>query len=256
MASLPPAVDALAERLEAAATGTTALPREDALARTLARQYPSDVGVLASYFLNYVALPDGAALALAANEPHAYVSGNLVECMAASDNVIRAGLTPKPRDTDALCASLTYAAGPPCLTPAVPVQEYVTRYAPPFDEFEVQRVALPPAAAASAEGAAPPPSTLLPPFPGPAIVLVTGGGAGATLTATATPLGEGDGLVKARTVARGDVIFVPAATPLALAGAGLTAWIATVNGRVFGGEEALVYVAPAEAAPAATAAVA
>lgn len=37
------------------------------------------------------------AIYLAANVPHAYVSGELVECMATSDNVIRAGLTPKLR---------------------------------------------------------------------------------------------------------------------------------------------------------------
>ncbi len=37
------------------------------------------------------------AVYLAANVPHAYVSGELVECMATSDNVIRAGLTPKLR---------------------------------------------------------------------------------------------------------------------------------------------------------------
>ena len=37
------------------------------------------------------------AIFLPANEPHAYVSGELVECMATSDNVIRAGLTPKLR---------------------------------------------------------------------------------------------------------------------------------------------------------------
>ena len=37
------------------------------------------------------------AIYLPANEPHAYVSGELVECMATSDNVIRAGLTPKLR---------------------------------------------------------------------------------------------------------------------------------------------------------------
>lgn len=44
-----------------------------------------------------VRLAPGEAIYLAANEPHAYVSGELVECMAASDNVIRAGLTPKFR---------------------------------------------------------------------------------------------------------------------------------------------------------------
>ena len=49
------------------------------------------------------------AIYLAANEPHAYLSGELVECMATSDNVVRAGLTPKLRDTEVLCSSLTYA---------------------------------------------------------------------------------------------------------------------------------------------------
>lgn len=44
-----------------------------------------------------VKLGSGEAIYLAANEPHAYVAGELVECMAASDNVIRAGLTPKFR---------------------------------------------------------------------------------------------------------------------------------------------------------------
>lgn len=39
----------------------------------------------------------GEAIYLAANEPHAYVAGELVEVMATSDNVIRAGLTPKFR---------------------------------------------------------------------------------------------------------------------------------------------------------------
>lgn len=223
------AVDELVARLTQAKEEGKNLVDHDTLALTLASQYPRDVGVLASYFLNYVRLQDGQALALAANEPHAYVSGTLVECMAASDNVIRAGLTPKPRDTDALCASLTYGSGVPVLTPGVPVQEYVTRYAPPFDEFEVQRLALPSSPAS--------PSTLLPPFPGPSILLVTGGAG--SLTATATPLAGVDGLEAERSVSRGDVIFLPAATPLSASGAGLTAWIATVNGRVFGADDTL-----------------
>ena len=37
------------------------------------------------------------AIYLGANVPHAYISGQIVECMATSDNVIRAGLTPKLR---------------------------------------------------------------------------------------------------------------------------------------------------------------
>lgn len=60
-----------------------------------------------------ISLKAGQAIYLAANEPHAYVSGELVECMATSDNVIRAGLTPKFRDTAVLCESLTYSQGLP-----------------------------------------------------------------------------------------------------------------------------------------------
>ena len=44
-----------------------------------------------------VPCPCAQAIYLAANVPHAYISGELVECMATSDNVIRAGLTPKLR---------------------------------------------------------------------------------------------------------------------------------------------------------------
>lgn len=60
-----------------------------------------------------IALPAGSAIYLPANEPHAYVSGELMEAMASSDNVIRAGLTPKFRDTEVLCESLTYTMGKP-----------------------------------------------------------------------------------------------------------------------------------------------
>ena len=57
-------------------------------------------------------LKPGQAIYLPANVPHAYLDGEIVECMAASDNVIRAGLTPKFKDTRVLCSSLTYEQGP------------------------------------------------------------------------------------------------------------------------------------------------
>lgn len=46
------------------------------------------------------------------------LQGELVECMAASDNVIRAGLTPKFKHAEVLCASLTYETGE-CAIPGV-----------------------------------------------------------------------------------------------------------------------------------------
>ena len=41
-------------------------------------------------------------------EPHAYIKGELVECMMNSDNVVRCGLTPKPKDTETLYQMLFY----------------------------------------------------------------------------------------------------------------------------------------------------
>ena len=68
----------------------------------LEQQYPGDVGVLAAFLMNFVTLNPGEALCLGANELHAYVSGDCIECMATSDNVVRAGLTPKKRDVKTL----------------------------------------------------------------------------------------------------------------------------------------------------------
>ena len=55
----------------------------------------------------------GEAIFLPAGEPHAYLKGDCVEAMACSDNVVRAGLTPKFKDVDVLCDMLSYGMGPP-----------------------------------------------------------------------------------------------------------------------------------------------
>lgn len=81
---------------------------KEQLVLSLEQQYPGDVGVLSAFFFNYVKLNPGEALYIGANEPHAYLSGECVECMATSDNVIRAGLTPKYKDVQTLCSMLTY----------------------------------------------------------------------------------------------------------------------------------------------------
>ena len=52
-------------------------------------------------------LKKGESIVILPNEPHAYIYGDLVECMANSDNVIRGGLTPKFKDTETL-VSVSY----------------------------------------------------------------------------------------------------------------------------------------------------
>ncbi|KAG5052332.1 hypothetical protein JHK87_004530 [Glycine soja] len=84
------------------------LTDKEQLVLWLEKQYPSDVGVIADFFVNHVKLAPDEALFLGANEPHAYICGECIECMATSDNVVRAGLTPKHRDVQTLCSMLTY----------------------------------------------------------------------------------------------------------------------------------------------------
>eukprot|EP01132_Coremiostelium_polycephalum_P005247 gene5247-6530_t len=111
----------------------------DRLVIKLYEQYPKDVGVFFAYILNYMVLNPGDALFLAAGEPHAYISGDCVECMAPSDNVVRAGLTPKFKDVDTLADMLTYSTGiPPLVKPLVSSDGSHFVYQPPVDEFQVE----------------------------------------------------------------------------------------------------------------------
>jgi mannose-6-phosphate isomerase len=71
---------------------------------------------------------------------------DIIECMANSDNVIRAGLTPKLRDIPNLVNTLTYVAAPASHHAVKPqsFQDTVTStlYDPPISEFSVVSVTL------------------------------------------------------------------------------------------------------------------
>jgi len=68
------------------------------LVETLLGQYPDDTGALVALMLNEVVLAPGEAIYLPAGNMHAYLSGLGFEVMAASDNVLRSGLTSKHVD--------------------------------------------------------------------------------------------------------------------------------------------------------------
>jgi mannose-6-phosphate isomerase len=61
----------------------------------LAKQHPGDIGLFTPLMLNVITLQPGEAMFLYACTPHAYLKGTGLEIMANSDNVLRAGLTPK-----------------------------------------------------------------------------------------------------------------------------------------------------------------
>lgn len=88
--------------------------------RSLAEAYPGDPGVVLSLLLNRVRLARGEVLYLPAGNIHAYLAGTGVELMAASDNVLRGGLTPKHIDVPELVSVLEFS---PLPVPYLPAEE-------------------------------------------------------------------------------------------------------------------------------------
>jgi mannose-6-phosphate isomerase len=78
------------------------------LAADLAARYPGDPGVLVALLLNHVRLQPGEAIWMPAGNLHAYLRGAGIELMAASDNVLRGGLTPKRVDVAELLRVLRF----------------------------------------------------------------------------------------------------------------------------------------------------
>ena len=64
----------------------------------------------------------------------------LLECMACSDNVVRAGLTPKLKDVPTLVNMLTYKSQVPDVNPGYMVDDCTIRYEPPVADFCVEVV--------------------------------------------------------------------------------------------------------------------
>lgn len=142
-------------------------------------QFPNDIGLFVSYFLNYVQLEIGEAMFLKADDIHAYLSGDIIECMASSDNVVRAGFTPKFKDVGTLTSMLTYNYAPieeQKMTPtdysfcklnssAYTSQSTAMLYDPPIEEFAVVRTSL------NSAGS----KVSFEPIDGPSIIICTAG---------------------------------------------------------------------------------
>ncbi|MGX5055295.1 mannose-6-phosphate isomerase [Enterobacter asburiae] len=80
--------------------------------RLISEFYPDDSGLFSPLLLNVVKLNPGEAMFLFAETPHAYLQGVALEVMANSDNVLRAGLTPKYIDIPELVANVKFVAKP------------------------------------------------------------------------------------------------------------------------------------------------
>ncbi len=96
--------------LKAALNGQQGEPWETI--RAIAEFYPDDSGLFSPLLLNVVKLQPGEAMFLFAETPHAYLKGVALEVMANSDNVLRAGLTPKYIDIPELVANVRFEPKP------------------------------------------------------------------------------------------------------------------------------------------------
>ncbi|MBY8872211.1 mannose-6-phosphate isomerase, class I [Micromonospora sp. PLK6-60] len=150
--------------VEAVVTADVAGPDAE-LVRRLAVAYPGDPGVLVALLLHHVRLEPGQAIWMPAGNLHAYLGGTGVEIMAASDNVLRGGLTPKRVDVDELLRVLRFEVlDEPVVSPH-PVSPGVVTWPVPVEDFALHRVRV---------GAATVPDVRLA-LPGPRVVLCSAG---------------------------------------------------------------------------------
>lgn len=129
--ALVDALAAVARRLE----GTAADTESWATVRRLAEHYPGDPGIALSTLMHTVVLRPGEALSLPTRTLHSYQYGLAIEVMAASDNVLRGGLTPKHVDVPELMRVLdTRPIAEPRIAPHV-VAPGVVRFEPDVVDF-------------------------------------------------------------------------------------------------------------------------
>jgi mannose-6-phosphate isomerase len=135
LVSRSPGVEELVARVVELAAGTPGA--EFAMVGELATAYPGDPGIVIALLLNRVVLRPGQALYLPAGNIHAYLRGVGVELMAASDNVLRGGLTPKYIDVAELLSVLDFSPSPvPYLEPSRP-SVGVQLFQPDVPDFEL-----------------------------------------------------------------------------------------------------------------------
>ncbi|KAJ5158690.1 uncharacterized protein N7500_008341 [Penicillium coprophilum] len=118
----------------------------------LSKQYSKfDNGnLVAALLMNYMVLEPGEAICVPADGIHAYLSGDIIECMARSDNVLNTGFCPRADrdDVELFAEALTFKPHSPqdSLLPSkkssIGQKGRSVEYAPPISEFNVLGVIL------------------------------------------------------------------------------------------------------------------
>ncbi len=115
----------------------TAMGREAlAYSADFRTHYDGDIGLFSPLMLNTIELAPGEAMFLHAETPHAYVQGTGLEIMANSDNVLRAGLTPKYIDVPELIDNTIFEPIQPEDIKLAPTHKDGKQFYPiPVDDF-------------------------------------------------------------------------------------------------------------------------
>lgn len=190
----------LRELPDSAFTGNNAhIPQ---LAPRLASDFPEeDPGILVALVtMNYIVLQPGESIYIPADGIHAYISGDIIECMARSDNVLNTGFCPKADRSNIrdFCQVLTF--DPHDKDQALLKAEKYSRseegrtkvYRPPLSEFNMLQTRLQPGEAEGLGG-----------VDGPSILIATEGGAKVQANGSSFDLEEGHVYFVARNVRLG-----------------------------------------------------
>jgi mannose-6-phosphate isomerase len=99
-----------------------------------------DRAIFSIYFFNIVKLHAGEGLFQGAGMPHAYMEGQCVELMANSDNVLRAGLTPKYIDVPELLKHTLFESVVPNIMKGNSLQTGEMVYPCPVEDFGIAKI--------------------------------------------------------------------------------------------------------------------
>lgn len=114
------------------------------------KHFPGDVGIFFPMILNVVECKPGSALYIPDGVLHAYLEGDLYEAMHLSDNVVRAGMTPKFIDINSIHKTVNFVHQIP--HEVKPKEErFVKSYIPPHPAFCIKYINLPAKERASIE---------------------------------------------------------------------------------------------------------
>jgi mannose-6-phosphate isomerase len=94
-----------------------------------------DIGIFISLLMNLVSINPGQAIFIEPGTIHAYLEGEMIECMANSDNVVRIGLTPKFKDTSNLLEIADFSDKDNWLLEPVDLSSGIKRFSPDKCEF-------------------------------------------------------------------------------------------------------------------------